>query len=117
MGIRELPHEDVITLEVTIQDGTGVEVLDGRCHLKERRREKRERRGRERSERKRRERGRSGYIHNAAMSYMPHNPHSYHDNSVCVCVCVPVLPRPEKRYTEGATGHQHSSLEYTSSFP
>ena len=73
MGIRELPHENVITLEVTIQDGTGVEVLDGRCHLKERRREKRERerRKRERSERKRRrERGRRrGYIHNAVMSY------------------------------------------------
>ena len=50
-----------------------MEVLDGRCHLKERRREKRERerRKRERSERKRRrERGRrSGYIHNAVMSY------------------------------------------------
>ena len=32
-------------------------------------------------------------------------------------MCVPVLPQPEKRYTEGATGHQRSSLEYTSSFP
>jgi len=33
LWIWELPHEDVVTLEVTIEDSTGVEVLDGSSNL------------------------------------------------------------------------------------
>ena len=29
LWIRELPHEDVVALEVTVDDSTGVEILDG----------------------------------------------------------------------------------------